>query len=171
VAPAIPRHAGLVPASAEPLAISLGARRTPAQGRGDDGEKARRRAIRFAGYAAVFDRIDRGGDVVRAGAFRLPAAVPLLWQHRGQPVGRIEWVEEDATGLRVIGAIDDPQLAALVAAKAIDGLSFGYRVRTARSGRVRELTDLDLVEISLVARPMQPLARVHAVEENDMSNP
>ena len=25
--------------------------------------------MRFAGYAAIFDRPDRGGDVVRAGAF------------------------------------------------------------------------------------------------------
>ena len=25
--------------------------------------------LRFAGYAAIFDRVDRGGDVVRAGAF------------------------------------------------------------------------------------------------------
>lgn len=120
--------------------------------------------MRFAGYAAVFDRVDRGGDVVRAGAIRVPRDVPLLWQHRGRPVGRVERVEEDERGLRVIGAIDDPKLAALVEAKTIDGLSFGYRVRAASSGRVRELTDLDLVEISLVARPMQPLARVHAVE-------
>jgi hypothetical protein len=120
--------------------------------------------VRFAGYAAVFDRIDRGGDVVRRRAFRVPAKVPLLWQHRGAPVGRVERVEEDARGLRVIGSIDDPRLAALVEAKAVDGLSFGYRVRAASRGAVRELTDLDLVEISLVARPMQPLARVHAVE-------
>lgn len=121
---------------------------------------------RFAGYAAVFDRVDRGGDVVRSGAIRVPRDVPLLWQHHGSPVGRIERIEADATGLRVIGAVDDPALAQLVAAKAIDGLSFGYRVRAARRGRVRELTDLDLVEISLVARPMQPLARVHAVEDS-----
>lgn len=120
--------------------------------------------MRFAGYAAVFDRVDRGGDVVRRGAIRAPANVPLLWQHRGQAVGWVEQIEEDARGLRVIGHIDDPKLAALVEAKAIDGLSFGYRVRAASAGRVRELTDLDLVEISLVARPMQPLARVHAVE-------
>jgi HK97 family phage prohead protease len=123
--------------------------------------------VRFAGYAAVFDRVDRGGDVVRAGAFRLPQNVPLLWQHCGEPVGRIERVEEDANGLRVIGAIDDRRLAAMVAAKAVDGLSFGYRVRAASSGRVREITDLDLIEISLVARPMQPLARVHAVEGSE----
>ena len=112
----------------------------------------------------MFDRVDRGGDVVRSGAIRVPSDVPLLWQHRGSPVGWIERVEADATGLRVIGAVDDPRLAKLVAAKTIDGLSFGYRVRAARRGRVREITDLDLVEISLVARPMQPLARVHAVE-------
>ncbi len=123
--------------------------------------------IRFAGYAAVFDRIDRGGDVVRAGAIRLPAQVPLLWQHRGAPVGWIERVEEDAKGLRVVGAVDDPRLADLVAKRAVDGLSFGYRVRASAPGRVRELTDLDLVEISLVARPMQPLAKIHAVQTGE----
>jgi uncharacterized protein len=44
-------------------------------------------------------------------------------------------------------------------------LSFGYRVREAKSaGRLRELIELDLVEVSLVANPMQPEARVHALE-------
>jgi phage head maturation protease len=47
----------------------------------------------------------------------------------------------------------------------LDGLSFGYRVRQAgRSGGLRELRDLELVEVSLVAEPMQPRARVHAVK-------
>ena len=40
--------------------------------------------VRFAGYAAVFDRPDNGGDVVRAGAFAASLArlreVPLLWR-------------------------------------------------------------------------------------------
>ena len=140
----------------------------PPPGEASNGERQegdpRRPGIRFAGYAAVFDRVDRGGDVIRPGAIRVLREVPLLWQHRGEPVGRVERVEEDARGLRVIGRVDDPKLAALVEAKAVDGLSFGYRVRAAGGGRVRELTDLDLVEISLVARPMQPLARVHAVD-------
>lgn len=122
-------------------------------------------SVRFAGYAAVFDRVDRGGDVVRSGAIRLPADVPLLWQHRGSPVGRIEAIAEDEKGLRVVGEVDDTRLADLVARRAVDGLSFGYRVRAATPGAVRELTDVELVEISLVARPMQPLARVHAIEE------
>jgi len=122
-------------------------------------------SVRFAGYAAVFDRVDRGGDVVRSGAIRLPAEIPLLWQHRGAPVGRIEAIGEDAKGLRVIGAVEDARLAELVRKRTVEGLSFGYRVRSATPGAVRELTDIELVEVSLVARPMQPLARVHAVED------
>jgi phage head maturation protease len=43
-------------------------------------------------------------------------------------------------------------------------LSFGYRVREAKSAAgLRELVELELVEVSLVANPMQPRARVHAV--------
>lgn len=121
-------------------------------------------SVRFAGYAAVFDVADRGGDVVRAGAFGEVRAVPLLWQHRGAPVGVVERVAEDARGLRVIGRIDAPDLAGMVTRGAVAGLSFGYRVREARRGvRGRELTGVELVEISLVAQPMQRLARVLAV--------
>ena len=47
----------------------------------------------------------------------------------------------------------------------MSGLSFGYRVREAKGTEPRELTALELVEVSLVAQPMQPLARVHMVEE------
>ncbi len=119
--------------------------------------------MRFAGYAAVFDAPDRGGDVVRRGAFGAVGPVPLLWQHGGAPVGAIERIEEDSRGLRVIGRVAEPKLAALVAAGAVTGLSFGYRVRAARRGARRELLRVDLAEVSLVAQPMQPLARVHAL--------
>ncbi len=127
--------------------------------------------MRFAGYAAVFDRPDRGGDVVRAGAFaralkRGAGAVPLLWQHEpGRPIGRIEYLKEDKRGLRVIGRLADGRAAALLKEGAVGGLSFGYRVREARGEAPRELVDLELVEVSLVTFPMQPRARVHAVAE------
>jgi HK97 family phage prohead protease len=120
--------------------------------------------LRFAGYAAIFDRADRGGDVVRRGAFTGAGCVPLLWQHRGPAVGAIERVFEDARGLAVVGRIEDPGLAAMVAAGALTGLSFGYRARAVRHGTYRELMGLDLHEVSLVAQPMQPLARVTAFE-------
>ena len=115
--------------------------------------------IRFAGYAALFDRVDRGGDVIRRGAFAgATAPVPLYWQHDPRRrIGTVETLTEDARGLRVIGSSDAPVAAGT-------GLSFGYRVRAARHGTYRELNDLDLIEVSLVAAPMQPLARVHFVE-------
>jgi HK97 family phage prohead protease len=118
----------------------------------------------------VFDYPDRGGDVVRKGAFakalERAGKVPLLWQHKaGAVIGRIEHLSEDARGLRVIAALNDGRAARLLGSRKVDGLSFGYRVREAKStGNLRELVELDLVEVSLVANPMQPKARVHAVE-------
>ena len=48
---------------------------------------------------------------------------------------------------------------------AVNGLSFGYRVRDAApQGGGRELRAVDLIEVSLVTRPMQQLARVHYVD-------
>lgn len=125
----------------------------------------------------MFGRRDRGGDVIAAGAFaeslrrRLGAgeALPLLWQHDpAQPIGTIERVEEDARGLRVIGRLETrgrvaARAAELMRAGALDGLSFGYRVVASQAGPPRRLEALDIVEVSLVAHPMQPLARVHAV--------
>ena len=40
-------------------------------------------AVRVQGYAAVFDRVDRAGDVFRAGVFADAVPVALLGQHRG----------------------------------------------------------------------------------------
>ncbi len=120
-------------------------------------------AVRFAGYAAIFGHADRGGDVVLPGALVAGSGVPLLWQHRGRPIGVIETIGEDARGLRVVGRIDADAPARLVATGAITGLSFGYRVTTARSGRYRVIAAAELIEVSVVAQPMQPLARIHAV--------
>ena len=123
--------------------------------------------MRFAGYAAIFDAPDRGGDIVRRGAFGVvaPARIGLFWQHdMAQPIGVIEQCHEDSRGLRVIARVDQPKVAALICDGAVKGLSFGYRVRAADHRTYRELTDLELIEISLVRQPMQPLAQIHAVE-------
>ncbi len=134
---------------------------------------------RLAGYASVFDVPDAGGDVVRRGAFaRLPPhPVPLLWQHDANaPIGTVDQLREDARGLRVIATLADTRAArdaaALLQAKALTGLSFGYRVRASvaggkAAGGLRHLTDLELIEVSLVTFPMQRLARVHAVSPEE----
>jgi uncharacterized protein len=123
--------------------------------------------MRFAGYAAIFDAPDRGGDIVRRGAFAGADAgsIPLCWQHdRRRCVGRIDTLAEDRRGLRVIATLADPDAARMVGSGDVRGLSFGYRVRAARRGTYRELEQVELIEVSLVSDPMQPLARVHAVE-------
>lgn len=130
--------------------------------------------MRFAGYAALFDRADAVRDTIRPGAFARTlrergAPLPLYWQHR--PEQRIGWVEtiaEDARGLRVIARLDHPAGGAAAALKrgAVSGLSFGYRARafTPRAAG-RELRDIELLEVSLVTHPMQHAARVHLVTE------
>jgi HK97 family phage prohead protease len=124
------------------------------EGRGD---------LRVQGYAAVFDRVDRAGDVVRAGAFADAGVVPLLWQHRGSPVGEICAIGEDATGLWIEAEVTSPEVARLVRSGALRGLSVGYRALAARQGAWREIRRAALLEVSLVAVPMQAAARVTAV--------
>ncbi|MBK5910056.1 hypothetical protein CCR85_00925 [Rhodothalassium salexigens] len=130
------------------------------------------------GYASVFDHADDGGDLIRPGAFarsladRAARDIKLLWQHDPtQPVGTILALGEDAHGLhvraRVMQALrPGAEALALLRVGALDGLSIGFRAR--HSGRdpatgLRILTDVDLIEVSLVTFPMQRLARVHGL--------
>lgn len=124
---------------------------------------------RFAGYAALFHIPDAARDVILPGAFAETLAarrdpLPLYWQHR--PAQRIGWIDraaEDARGLRIVAALDrDSRAAALLAAGAVSGLSFGYRARAfRRTADGRELAAVDLIEVSLVTDPLQRGARVH----------
>ena len=133
---------------------------------------------RFAGYAALFGVRDRGGDVIRPGAFAgiEGKAVPLLWQHDpARRIGTVETLTEDRKGLRVVARVEGEgatarEVAAMLREGAVDGLSFGYRVRAARGGApgrgglaTRVLEAIELVEVSVVAQPMQPGARVVAL--------
>ncbi len=143
-----------------------------------DGERHDPASLRFAGYASIFHEADTGRDVVMPEAFARVLAdgggrVPLLWQHEArEPIGLIEQMSADARGLRVIGRIAlgtrrGRDAAALMQARALTGLSIGYRVRRSevdRKRRLRRLLDVELIEISLVTFPMQPRARVLGVE-------
>jgi uncharacterized protein len=128
--------------------------------------------VRFAGYAAIFGKRDLGGDVIQPGAFartlEMRAAegpLPVFWQHRpDRRIGTIETIAEDERGLRVIGTLTDLGAAALLRDRTVRGLSFGYRATAARrTAAGRDLQAVDLFEVSLVTRPMQPLAQVHLV--------
>lgn len=133
------------------------------------------------GYASLFGKTDRGGDVVEAGAYaaslnalaKAGRRVKMLWQHDpSEPIGIWDEVREDATGLYVKGRLLTDvararEAAALIEAGAIEGLSIGYRTvkATKDAGGRRRLSELELWEVSLVTFPMLPDARVGAKGE------
>lgn len=129
----------------------------------------------FEGYACLFDQVDLGRDVIAPGAFtqslarRGAAGVRLLYQHDpAEPIGVWAQLAEDALGLKVRGCLTlevarAREVAALVAAGALDGLSIGFKAVEARTDprtRVRRITRIDLWEVSVVTFPMQPGARI-----------
>lgn len=132
------------------------------------------RSLVIEGYASLFGVEDLAGDVVRAGAFVRTLArqrnVGMLLQHLGgRTAGRWTAIREDGRGLFVRGLVMDETAAGkaalnLIQAKALDGLSIGFVARdwTSRSGGGRELKEIELREISLVASPMLPAARFAA---------
>ena len=70
--------------------------------------------MRMAGYAAIFDAPDKGGDIVRKGAFArvAKAGLPLLLQHdTSRRIGFVESLAEDERGLRVIATLDGDEPA------------------------------------------------------------
>lgn len=136
----------------------------------------------FSGYGSVFGVKDSYGEVVAPGAFTQSLAdlkangrsLPILWQHLSSfPIGNWTKLEEDATGLAGEGQLwlAESTQAALaykgMTTKAITGLSIGYYVRAYEVNEDKELitlTDVNLVEISVVTSPANDEARVEAVK-------
>ena len=130
----------------------------------------------LAGYASIFHVVDEQKDSVLPGAFKdsllaweqkkkLPK---MLWQHDSSaPIGVWQFIEEDEKGLYVEGKLildtqKSREVYALLKEGALEGLSIGYRVQESQKGegRVRELTKVDLFEISVVTFAANPLASV-----------
>ena len=136
----------------------------------------------FEGYASVFDQTDSVMDTVVRGAFKKSLAQyrenntlpPLLWQHdTTEPIGK--WLEmyEDSHGLFVRGELFDVdiprarQALKLVRENALTGLSIGFKARQSHRDPhtgARILTEIDLLEVSLVTFPAQDVARVLPVK-------
>ncbi|MBO0345203.1 HK97 family phage prohead protease [Roseibium sp. CAU 1637] len=131
----------------------------------------------LTGYAALFDVVDGGGDMIRPGAFarvlrnQAHRSLPMLWQHDpSRPIGRWTAVCEDHLGLRVTGHLTpgvqrSEEAARLIASGALSGLSIGFKAVRAQTGKAarRVLTEIDLWEVSLVTFPQIPGARVQLV--------
>ena len=128
------------------------------------------------GYAALFGVEDQMRDIVRAGAFaaslaRRTALLPMLVEHDPRLIaGYWTSTREDGRGLWLMGEIRDDQPGAARAkrmiARGIDGLSIGFvPIVQHRSAGVRTLSEVELLEVSIVTHPMQPQARLTLARE------
>lgn len=140
----------------------------------------------FKGYGAAFGSIDTHGDVISPGAFaetlnawgvkgRLPP-MKLMHGRMGNPfsgddlpIGRWTVMREDGRGLYVEGklaALDTEfgkRIYGLMKDRLLDGLSIGYRAKSAirLTGAARRRLDaVELSEVSIVADPSNDAARL-----------
>ena len=133
----------------------------------------------FEGYAAIFNNVDLGGDMIMPGAFsktmKENVQVPVLWGHSSREVIGLnqDW-SEDSKGLHVKGKlILDVQRAveahALMKEGAVKGLSIGYDAiiadyRQEKDDFIRVLREIKVWEYSLVPFPMNPDAQLTDVK-------
>ena len=133
----------------------------------------------FIGYASTFGNIDHDGDRVMPGAFTKSisddSTIPILWEHvHADPrmqVGEVKSARETAQGLEIHARLDvDTEFGAAayrsIKSRRVKSLSIGYSIRKSAKAAdgANELVDLDLVEVSLVARPANGSAIITAVK-------
>lgn len=134
------------------------------------------------GYASAFGGPpDSYGDIIAKGAFvrtlaehRRENTMPaMLWAHdTSRPTGRWLAMSEDDFGLRVRGALnlatqDGRDAHSHLKSGDVNGLSIGFVVSPdgkSRAGSANVLTDLDLVEVSIVTLPANRRARIGKVK-------
>lgn len=147
----------------------------------------------FTGYGAVFGNTDSYGDVIDKGAFKETLRSwedrgkypPMLLQHGGGffggtaedllPIGKWTSMEENSKGLKVEGSLfalsteKGQYIYEGLKAGSLDGLSIGYTVKEFTAGTKpneprRRLTNIDLMELSVVTFPANDKARVGSVK-------
>lgn len=129
----------------------------------------------FEGYASTFGNVDTYNDTIAKGAYLdtlkdRQRPVQMRWNHYGPIIGKWLKMEEDSTGLFVAGSMTPGHSVAEDAYaslkhEAIDGLSIGYYVQSYNMrDNIRELTGIELIEISVVEEPADNFARIDSVK-------
>jgi len=140
----------------------------------------------FEGYASVFNNKDLGNDVIKQGAFaksiydKKPRQIKLLYQHKtDEPIGVIDSLTEDKRGLKIKGRLamgtqKGREVYELMKMGALDSMSIGYKLQPedykySEKLKKRTITNLDLMEVSMVTFPMNPKAKITKVKLAEMS--
>jgi uncharacterized protein len=140
----------------------------------------------LSGLASVFNNVDYGGDIVLPGAFkkslrnheRLGTTPGLFWMHDPARVaGKWLSMRETDIGLVTQGILAPTELgqelSTLIAMGALDGLSIGFYVidQDYNSDGHRLIKQAELIEVSVVSLPMNPKARLGAVQSRSKPMP
>lgn len=134
----------------------------------------------ITGKAWDFASPDRVGDDILPAAFAgaIGKTMPMLFAHdQAQAVGVWDGIAIEPDGLKISGkllvgqVVRADEVRALVKARAVTGLSIGFMTKKSapRQGGGRTISDLELVECSLVAIPAHPAARISNVKELHMT--
>lgn len=128
----------------------------------------------ITGMGWPFATPDRIGDMIEKGAFASASMpLPMLFAHDQQdPLGSWTEAKETDEGLELKGRllIDDVararEVRALIKAGAIGGISIGFLTKASRprDGGGRTISEVELVEASLVSVPMHPGAQIRSAK-------
>lgn len=129
------------------------------------------------GYASVFGGVDSYGDTVAMGAYSDTIAdrerpVRMRWNHFGPVIGKWTKMMEDEKGLYVEGQLTPghsvaEDVYASLKFGAVDGLSIGYIPKEYEDDKetgIRTLTEIELIEISVVEEPADLGAKIDEVK-------
>ncbi|MBX9464104.1 MAG: phage major capsid protein [Aquamicrobium sp.] len=130
----------------------------------------------ITGLAWPFGSPDSAGDVIHKGAFSIAPAMPILFEHdAGTAIGHWEAVTETDAGLEAKGRLylesvpRAREVHTRLRSGRVSGLSIGFRPAETKSrpGGGRDIYALRVCEISIVANPSHPGARVLNVKSAD----
>ena len=131
----------------------------------------------ITGYGAVFGNVDSYGDIIEKGAFvktlsERAGRIAFCYQHDiWNPIGKIESIDEDERGLKLTVKLSaaEKDIQTKVKEGILNEMSIGYRTMESKSEvrngeSVNLLTEIKLIEVSLVTVAANPLAVIESMK-------
>ncbi len=139
--------------------------------------------LTISGYGAVFGNVDSYGDIIERGAFaktlvERAGRIAFCYQHDiWNPIGKIESITEDEKGLKLtvkLSAAED-DIQTKVKEGILKEMSIGYRTMNSKSEvrngeNVNVLTEIKLMEVSLVTVAANPLAVIESMKSEEKTD-
>lgn len=133
--------------------------------------------LTITGYAAIFGNVDSYGDIIERGAFiktliERKGRIAFCYQHDiWNPIGKIQSIEEDENGLKITVKISEAEddIQTKIKEGILSEMSIGYRTMNSRQEtingqQINVLTEIKLIEVSLVTVAANPLAVIESMK-------